>query len=407
MKILVINCGSSSLKFRMFLTSPEGGFVTRSQGVIKRIGADAAFDFQTDESGRCVGADIIRNHDEAVRFVLNWLTSGDLCVEKRILAHDIDAVGHRVVHGGSRFTGPTVLDNGTIEEIAGLNDLAPLHNPVSVDGIRAARSILGKSVPMVVVFDTGYHSDIPEHASLYAIPYELSRKHRIKRYGPHGIAHRYMALRYSEITSTPFEQTNVITMQLGNGSSITAVRGGKHVDTSMGFTPLEGLIMGTRSGDIDPAVLFFLARKEGMLPAEMDRLLNFKSGLLGISGLSNDMGKILDRAAQGDGARARLAVEMFCYRVRKYIGAYLAVLGGAQAVVFGGGIGENSPVVREKICQGMEWCGLEIDTELNGAAIGTEGPVSAANARICAYTIPVDEEMLIARETFALVSKTP
>jgi acetate kinase len=250
---------------------------------------------------------------------------------------------------------------------------------------------------MVAVFDTSFHHMLPDYATTYAIPFELALRHKIRRYGFHGIAHRYLTLRYAEITQMAEERVNIVTLHLGNGCSATAIRGGKSVDTSMGFTPLEGLVMGTRSGDLDPAVVGFLSKKERLAVAEVEALLNERSGLLGISGRSNDMRDLLERAPSD--ARSRLAVEIFCYRARKYLGAYLAVLGGAQAVIFSGGIGENSPEVRAKICEGMEWCGLRLDSELNGRIRGLEGEISTVDAKIRVFVIPADEEKLIAQDT--------
>jgi acetate kinase len=284
-----------------------------------------------------------------------------------------------------------------------LCELAPLHNPPSVAGIRAARSVLGKTMPMVAAFDTSFHRTIPDYAATYAIAYELAVKHNIQRYGFHGLAHEYSAARYREITGTPQENVNLVTFHLGNGCSACAIRGGLSVDTSMGFTPLEGLVMGTRSGDLDPALVAFLAREEGVDAAEVENWLNKRSGLRGISGLSSDMRDLV--AEYETNPRARLAVDVFCHRARKYLGAYLAVLGGAQALVFSGGIGENSPLIREKICAGMEWCGLLLDKAKNSSRVGTEGCISQNNARIHAFVIPSNEEAVIARDAARLLSK--
>jgi acetate kinase len=285
-----------------------------------------------------------------------------------------------------------------IDRIKSLNYLAPLHNPPSIKAIRAVRSILGINVPQVVIFDTAFHHFLPEWASKYAIPIEIAEKYHIRRYGFHGIAHRYMTERFSSMTSTPLNQTRVITLQLGNGCSVAAIKDGISVDTSMGFTPLEGLIMGTRAGDMDPSIIGFLMRQGEISIDEIENLLNKKSGLLGISGRTQDMRELLKAEGQGDKCSA-LAVNMFCYRVRKYIGAYLAVLGGTQAVIFGGGIGENSPDIRNRICNGMDWCGLMLDIDLNSNMIGIEGRISKDKSKIHAYVIPVDETIIIARET--------
>jgi acetate kinase len=286
-------------------------------------------------------------------------------------------------------------------------DLAPLHNPNNVKGILAARELLGSSVPQVAVFDTAFHHSIPEQAYLYAIPYHLYRRHRIRRYGFHGTSHRYVAFRYRVLRGRTREQTNIITLHLGNGCSAAAIKAGSPVDTSMGMTPLEGLVMGTRSGDLDPAIVSVIARKEGMSPSEVDTLLNTQSGLLGISGLTNDMRELQAELKEHDDRRVRLAVEIFCYRARKYIGAYLAAMGGADAVVFTGGIGENSPEVRARICSEMEWAGLLIDAAKNQETVGREGLISTKDSKLLAYAIPTDEELLIARDTVRVIKGAP
>lgn len=402
MRVLVLNCGSSSLKFQLIESlapSVSGGRENRlARGLIDRIGDQAICTFTGTGHSPSSESTPIRNHEEAVQKVLSWLKP-----EKGSGFEEIDAVGHRVVHGGDRFTGSVLIDDEVDAIIEALNDLAPLHNPACLSGIRAARAVLSSAVPMVAVFDTAFHHTIPDYASTYAIPYELSSRHRVRRYGFHGLAHNYLALRYAEIKAIPTDQVNIVTLHLGNGCSAAAIRRGKSVDTSMGFTPLEGLVMGTRSGDLDPAVVGYLALKEGISVIEVEGMLNKQSGLLGISGRSNDMRELIERAKE-DG-RARLAIEIFCYRARKYLGAYFAALGSAEAVVFSGGIGENSPLVRAKICEGMEWCGLRLDSHRNEALVGVEGQISTNAARIHAYVIPTDEELVIARETVSVVEK--
>ncbi|MGH9944106.1 MAG: acetate kinase, partial [Pyrinomonadaceae bacterium] len=287
-------------------------------------------------------------------------------------------------------------------------DLAPLHNPANVKGILAAREIFGAGLPQVAVFDTAFHQTLPDHAYLYALPYQLYRRHRIRRYGFHGTSHRYVAYRYRQLRGISREQTNVITLHLGNGCSVAAIRGGDSMDTSMGLTPLEGLVMGTRSGDLDPAIIDFVAAKEGLSAQEVETLLNKQSGLLGVSGLTNDMRELLDESHEHGDRRARLAVEMFCYRARKYIGAYLAAMGGADAVLFTGGIGENSAEVRARICENLGWLGLDLDPERNVAHFGgREGVISREESRLAAYVIPTDEELLIARDTVRCVRGAP
>jgi acetate kinase len=285
--------------------------------------------------------------------------------------------------------------------LAALNDLAPLHNPPALSAIRACRAALGPTLPMVAAFDTAFHQTLPDYAAFYALPHDLSERHGIRRYGFHGLAHRYVALRYAELTGTPPHQVTIITLHLGNGCSACAIRDGASVDTSMGFTPLEGLVMGTRAGDVDPTVMRYLMHKEGVSVDEVETWLNTRSGLLGVSGESNDMRQLLVQADRNP--RARLAIELFCYRARKYVGAYLAALGGATALVFSGGIGEHSSAIRAKICQGMQWCGIELDAAQNASIQGREGRVSAAAARVQVHVIPSDEEILIARDTAGLL----
>jgi acetate kinase len=268
-----------------------------------------------------------------------------------------------------------------------------------VKGILAVREIFGQRMPQVAVFDTAFHSTVPEHAYLYALPYHLYRRHRIRRYGFHGISHRYVAYRYRRLRQLNREQTHVITLHLGNGCSAAAIRGGHSVDTSMGMTPLEGLIMGTRSGDLDPAIVNLIATKEGMSTHELEMLLNSQSGLLGISGLTNEMRVLQEELKEHDDRRVRLAIEMFCYRARKYVGAFLASMGGAEALIFTGGIGENSPEIRARICERLEWAGLKLDVSRNQQIGGKEGPISTEDSTLRAYVIPTDEELLIARDT--------
>jgi acetate kinase len=316
-------------------------------------------------------------------------------------------VGHRVVHGGELFQESALITDDVIRGIEECIDLAPLHNPNNLRGIRAAREIFGQKTPQVAVFDTAFHASIPEHAYLYAIPYHLYRRHRMRRYGFHGTSHRYVAYRYRLLRQLTREQTNVITLHLGNGCSAAAIRAGRSVDTSMGMTPLEGLVMGTRSGDLDPSVVNLIATKEGLQPHEVEGLLNTQSGLLGISGLTNDMRVLQEELRLNDDRRVRVAIEVFCYRARKYIGAFLASMGGADAVIFTGGIGENSPEIRAKICAGLEWAGLTIDEEQNRKTIGVEDRITTESSTLAAYAIPTDEELLIARDTVRVIEGEP
>ena len=394
MKVLVINCGSSTLKFQLIEADGDAAPDQERRlagGIVNRIGGPAVLEFAVSEAeSRRETADV-DDHEDATRRVLAWLESVGLLSA-------LDAVGHRVVHGGDRFREPALIDDEVVEAIEALTDLAPLHNAPSLKAIRAARAVLGSGVPMVATFDTAFHHTLPERASRYAIPLELAGKYRIRRYGFHGLAHRYMTERYATITATPLERVKLVTLQLGNGCSATAIEGGRSVDTSMGFTPLEGLMMGTRSGDVDPSLAGFLAHREGVDIEEAEAWLNTRSGLLGVSGRSSDMRELLEAEAGGD-ERARLAVDMFCYRGRKYVGAYLATLGGADAVIFGGGIGENAPLVRARICAGMGWCGLTLDEARNAYTVASEERISTDDSKVHAYVIPVDEAAIIARDT--------
>lgn len=397
MKILTINCGSSTLKFQFIEVENKEAALGQEHkiafGIIDRIGSHATIQFTAKNGEYLRETAVVSNHFEATQRVLSWL--GSL---KLLGADGLEAVGHRVVHGGDRFTKPTLINDEVIHAIEGFSDLAPLHNAPSLSAIRAVRALLGSNVPQVATFDTVFHTTLPERASRYAIPLDIARKHHIRRYGFHGLAHRYMTERYAAITHTSINQLRIITLQLGNGCSATAIKNGHSVDTSMGFTPLEGLMMGTRSGDVDPSLTGFLARQEEVNIEEVEDWLNTRSGLLGVSGRSQDMRELLETEAQGN-SRAALSIEMFCYRVRKYIGAYMAVLGGVDAVVFGGGIGENAPTVRDRICADMDWCGLNLDQDRNAAIVGSEGRISVDDAKIHAYVIPVNEAVIIARDT--------
>ena len=396
MRVLVVNCGSSTLKFQLIDTAKEDAAPAAerhlARGVIERIGKQASLDFQAGSHAYQDTA-AIADHEEASRRMLAWLdTAGFLA------PGGLDAVGHRVVHGGPDFVAPARLDDDVIAALTQLRELAPLHNEPALAAIQAARAVLSDRVPMVAVFDTAFHYTMPAWAAQYAIPRHLATKYHLRRYGFHGLAHRSMSEGYAALTATPLDQCRLITLQLGSGCSAAAIEAGRSVDTSMGFTPLEGLMMGTRSGDVDPALPGFLARKEGVETAEVESWLNTRSGLLGVSERSNDMRELLAAAGQGE-AGAELAVAMFCYRVRKYIAAYLAVLNGADAVLFGGGIGENAPEVRARICVQMEWCGLRLDMARNTAAHETPARISTDDATLHAYVMPVDEAGIIARDT--------
>ncbi len=407
MNILVLNAGSSSLKFELIRTDADrmarGEDERLAGGQIERIGGRALLTFQAQGRAAVREAAPVRDYHTAVARVLGWITSEDSGVPLGGI-REIDAVGHRVVHGGEHFRSSVLIDDDVVRRIEDTIELAPLHNPNNLRGIQAARDTLGPAVPQAAVFDTAFHHTLPDYAYLYAIPYSYYRTHRVRRYGFHGTSHRYVAYRYRQLTRTTREQTRLITLHLGNGCSACAIVGGDSVDTSMGFTPLEGLVMGTRAGDLDPAILDYIAAKEGLSLPEVETLLNKRSGLLGISGLTSDMRELLAEAHEHNDRRARLAIEIFTYRARKYIGAYLAAIGGADAIVFTGGIGENSPEVRARICEGLEWMGLTLDAEANLAARhGREARISTEDSRLAAWVIPTDEELLIARDTARLV----
>ncbi|HEX7241030.1 MAG TPA: acetate kinase [Longimicrobiaceae bacterium] len=407
MNILVLNVGSSSLKFQLVDTD-EGRFGDNSdrrlaRGQVERIGGEAVYTFRA-EGGEAVRATApLRDHRAAVEFVLAWMVSPDSGVPISGVG-EIGAAGHRVVHGGERFVRSVAIDDGVLAGIEETFELAPLHNPANLRGIQAVRSVLGPGVPQVAVFDTAFHHTLPERAYLYAIPYSLYRRHRVRRYGFHGTSHRFVAYRWRQLTGRTREETRIVTLHLGNGCSACAISGGDSVDTSMGFTPLEGLVMGTRSGDVDPAVLDYVALKEGLSLPEVESLLNKQSGLLGVSGLTHDMRELLAEADEHDDRRAWLAIELFAYRARKYVGAYLAALGGAEAVCFAGGVGENAAAVRALICEGLEFLGIRVDPALNRATVGgREGRISPEGAKPEVWVIPTDEELLIARDTWRVV----
>jgi acetate kinase len=410
MNVLVLNAGSSSLKFQIIDTDLEKIKANQDRrlcrGQVDRIGGEAIVTVQISGNGKKVWTAPLRDVPAALEHVLRWLTSDNSGVDIHSAA-DVHAVGHRVVHGGELFKESTLITDEVLQGIEECIDLAPLHNPNNIRGIRAARDVFGARTPQVAVFDTAFHTSIAEHAYLYAVPYHLYRRHRIRRYGFHGTSHRYVAYRYRLLRDMTREQTNVITLHLGNGCSAAAIRAGRSVDTSMGMTPLEGLVMGTRSGDLDPSIVDLIATKEGMQPREVDGLLNTQSGLLGISGLTNDMRVLLEELHMNDDRRVRLAVEVFCYRARKYVGAFLAAMGGADAVVFTGGIGENSAEIRARICAGLEWAGLYLDEEVNRNTAGSEGRISTEASKLAAYVIPTDEELLIARDTVRAIEGEP
>ncbi|MEO5817922.1 MAG: acetate kinase [Gemmatimonadaceae bacterium] len=407
MIILVLNAGSSSLKFQLIDT--DGAAIAAStdrrlaRGQLDRIGGEAIVTLEPAGGRRIKSTASIRDHAAAVEYVIAWLVGPDSGVDISKVS-EIDAVGHRVVHGGERFTHSTRIDDDVWQGLEELIELAPLHNPNNLRGISAARAALGSGIPQVAVFDTAFHHSLPETAFLYAVPYQLYRRHGVRRYGFHGTSHRYVAYRYRQLTGRSKEDTKIVTVHLGNGASACAIVGGKSIDTSMGFTPLEGLVMGTRSGDLDPAILDFVAVKEGMSASDVEKMLNKQSGLLGISGLTADMRELLAEEKEHGDRRARVAIDVFCYRARKYLGAYLAAMNGADAIVFTGGIGENSPEVRARICHGLDWLGIAIDDAKNASIVGAEGRIDDGASRVALWVLPTDEELLIARDTWRVVT---
>lgn len=407
MNVLVLNVGSSSVKFQIVRTDEEriaGNSDERlARGLVERIGGEAVYIFQAVDGAPVKGTAPLRDHRAAIELILRWITDETSGVPIDGLA-EIEAAGHRVVHGGEQFVRSVAITDEVIRGIEETIDLAPLHNPANLKGIEAVRAVLGPAVPQVAVFDTAFHHTLAERAYLYAIPYSFYRRYRIRRYGFHGTSHRFIAYRYRQLTGCTREQTNIITLHLGNGASACAIRRGASVDTSMGFTPLEGLVMGTRSGDIDPAVLDFVASKEGLSSGEVEALLNKQSGLLGVSGLTHDMRELLAEADEHDDRRAHLAIELFAYRIQKYIGAYLAVLGGADAICFSGGIGENAAPIRALVVNALKWLGVELSPAHNAEIVGgREGRISTESSRPHVWVIPTDEELLIARDTYRVV----
>jgi acetate kinase len=399
MKILVINCGSSSAKLTLF-DMPAGERLAHC--LVEKIGEDGPALALERAGGSLTRACRAANHDEALEAAIEAL----LGCGSQVLADlsEIAAVGHRVVHGGEAISGSVAIDEGVIQTIRQCIPLAPLHNPANLDGIEAALARLPDR-PQVAVFDTAFHRDMPPHAYLYALPYELYERGRVRRYGFHGTSHAYVAERAAGMLGRPLQQCRLITLHLGNGCSAAAVKGGRSIDTSMGLTPLEGLVMGTRCGDVDPALFYFLHREQGASVQRVYELLNRESGLLGLSGASNDMREIEAAAARGQAAAQR-ALDAFCYRVRKYIGAYFAALGGTDAVVFTAGIGENSPTVRRLACTGLEALGIRLDETRNAAALGAEARISTDDSRTAVLVVPTDEELKIALDTYDLVPRS-
>ena len=392
-KVLVINSGSSSIKFELF-EMPEKQ--VQAKGLLQRIGEGSSELKYKIGGTEQTNNRPVKDHADGLKMIIDALTDKTHGGLKDI--SEIGAVGHRVVHGGEAFAETTVITDEVVKAIEEHVALAPLHNPPNLLGIKVARELL-PGVPQVAVFDTAFHHTLPERAFIYAVPYELYKEHRVRRYGFHGTSHRYVAARAAAMLGKPLHEANLITCHLGNGCSMAAIREGRSIDTTMGLTPLEGLVMGTRSGDIDPALIAYLERVTKMSVAQIDNLLNKKSGLLGLSGLSNDVRTIL--AAEGEGkVRPGLALEIYCYRIKKYIGAYTAAIGVVHAVVFTAGVGENSSVIRARVLEGMEPLGYTLDQKKNEQAIGKELDIATADSRIRILAVPTNEELLIAQDTY-------
>ena len=398
MKILVINAGSSSMKYQLIDMEDESVI---AKGNCERIGAGGHFKHTTGD-GRVYETDVVmNNHTEAFVQIKNALLSDEYGVIKNL--DEVSAIGHRIVQGGALFSESVIVTEEVIKGIESLIPLAPLHNAAHVQGIRACIDVFGTEVPEVVVFDTAFHSTMPPKAFTYPVPYEYYEKYAVRRYGFHGTSHRYVSQRCAELMGKDIKDTKIITCHLGNGSSITAIKGSKVIDTSMGLTPLDGIMMGTRTGSLDPSVVTFIAEKEGFTPSEMDTLLNKKSGFLGISGVSSD-DRDVTAAAESGNERAKLAIEILEYQILKYIGSYTAALGGVDAIVFTAGIGENQCSHRINVCNQLSYMGVKVDAELNAKAIrGVEGKISTPDSSVEVFVIPTNEELVIARDTMALV----
>lgn len=398
MKILVLNCGSSSIKYKLFdMTTKE----VLAQGGIEKIGLVGSFLKLTLPNGeeKILEKDI-PEHTAGIEFILNTLVSPEYGAIKSL--DEINAVGHRMVHGGERFSESVLLNKEVLDAFIACNDLAPLHNPANLKGVNAVSAIL-PNVPQVGVFDTAFHQTMPDYAYMYAIPYELYEKYGVRRYGFHGTSHRYVSQRVCEFLGVDPKGKKIITCHIGNGGSISAIKDGKCIDTSMGLTPLEGLVMGTRSGDIDAGAVTFIMEKEGLNATGISNLLNKKSGVLGVSGVSSDM-RELEAAVAAGNPKAILAEKMYFYRIKKYIGAYAAALGGVDIILFTGGVGENQANCRSEVCEGLEFMGVKIDLEKNKVR-GEEAIISADDSKVTVAVIPTDEELMIASDTLAILNK--
>lgn len=397
MKVLVINCGSSSLKYQLIDSDTEEALAV---GLCERIGIDGRLNHTPAGKEKVVIEKDMPNHEVAVQMVLDELTDADYGVIKDL--SEIDAVGHRVVHGGEKFTSSVVIDEEVIAGVEECNPLAPLHNPANLIGVRACQNLM-PGVPNVAVFDTAFHQTMQPEAYMYGLPYEYYEKYKVRRYGFHGTSHSYVSKKAAEVMGKAYDEVKTIVCHLGNGASVSAVLNGKSVDTSMGLTPLEGLVMGTRSGDIDPAIMEFIAQKENLDIEGIMNVLNKKSGVFGLSGgISSDFRDLTGAMAEGD-KKAKIALEVFAYRVAKYIGAYAAAMNGVDDIVFTAGIGENVSYVREQVCSYLGYLGVELDPDANEKFRGEQGEITKPGCKVRVFVIPTNEELAIARETLALV----
>lgn len=399
MNVLVLNCGSSSVKYKLF-QMPEGKVL--AQGGVEKLGlSDSFLKLKLPSGEKVVLEKDMPEHTVAIDFILKTITGSEYGCIKSL--SEIDAVGHRLVHGGDKFSESVVITDAVVESVKQCIDLAPLHNPSTLKGVAAVTELI-PGVPQVGVFDTAFPQTMPQRAFMYALPYEYYEKYGVRRYGFHGTSHRFVSKRACEFLGLDYNKTRIITAHIGNGASMCAIKEGKCIDTTMGLTPTEGLMMGTRVGDVDPGALVFIGEKEGLSMAQLSEVINKKSGVLGVSGVSSDMREIEEAISQGN-ERAKLALEMYDYRIKKYVGAFTAAMGGLDLLIFTGGVGENQTTTREYVCEDMQYMGIEIDKTLNAKIHGDEALLSTKESKVKVVVIPTDEELMIALDTVALTSK--
>ena len=399
MNVLVLNCGSSSVKYKLF-QMPEGKVL--AQGGVEKLGlSDSFLKLRLPSGEKVVLEKDMPEHTVAIDFILKTITGSEYGCIKSL--SEIDAVGHRLVHGGDKFSESVVITDAVVESVKQCIDLAPLHNPSTLKGVAAVTELI-PGVPQVGVFDTAFPQTMPQRAFMYALPYEYYEKYGVRRYGFHGTSHRFVSKRACEFLGLDYNKARIITAHIGNGASMCAIKEGKCIDTTMGLTPTEGLMMGTRVGDVDPGALVFIGEKEGLSMAQLSEVINKKSGVLGVSGVSSDMREIEEAISQGN-ERAKLALEMYDYRIKKYVGAFAAAMGGLDLLIFTGGVGENQTTTREYVCEDMQYMGIEIDKELNAKIHGDEALLSTKESKVKVVVIPTDEELMIALDTVALTSK--